>query len=129
MSAQEYRKDWNRFARDVLRVQLDQKQQEILHGIQTNKRISMMSGHAIGKDFLCATASLCFLYLYRPSKVINTAPTGRQVSAVMMSEIGTIYRNTPKPLGGELQISRIIFEDEPSRYLIGFKASDKSSEA
>jgi len=45
-----------------------------LEAIQAFRRTSVRSGHAAGKDYVAAVASLCFLYLNIPSKVINTAP-------------------------------------------------------
>lgn len=76
INVREYYKNghWVDFAHDVLGVRLDIELQEILEAIQNNRRISVRSGHARGKDFVAAVASLCFLYLNIPSKVINTAP-------------------------------------------------------
>ena len=71
----EYRQDWNAFAREILGVRLDRKQREILKAIQDYPRVTVRSGHSRGKDYLAAVASLCFLYLYDPCKVIETAPT------------------------------------------------------
>src|SRR4030067_3468456 len=95
-----YKSDWNKFAREILGVRLDREQRKILSVVQDNKKISVRSGHARGKDYIAAVASLCFLNLNYPSKVINTAPTGRQVVSIMMSEISKIYRNAKFPLGG-----------------------------
>ncbi len=58
-----WRNDWNVFARDILRVNLDPEQQEILHSVQENPMTSVASGTARGKDFVAAISALCFLYL------------------------------------------------------------------
>lgn len=123
----EYENDWNKFARDALGVRLDRKQRRILEAIQFNRRVSVRSGHAAGKDYVAAVASLCFLYHYVPSKVINTAPTDRQVISIMMSEIARIYRNAKVDLGGDLWTHKITFED-PDWFLLGFKTKDKKPE-
>ena len=102
----EYKTDWNRFAKEFLGVRLDRQQREILKAIQNNKRVSVRSGHARGKDYLAAVASLCFLYLNYPSKVISTAPTGRQVTSIMMAEIGKMHNNATRKLGGEVLEAR-----------------------
>ena len=125
----EYQSDWNRFAKEILGVRLDRKQRKILSAIQENKRVSVRSGHARGKDYLAAVASLCFLYLNYPSKVISTAPTGRQVTSIMMAEIGKMHQNAKVMLGGEVLASKIKFEGNPDWVLEGFKASDKNTEA
>ena len=119
--------DWNKFARDFLGVRLDRRQRRILEAIQVSRRTSVRSGHAAGKDYVAAVASLCFLYLNVPSKVINTAPTDRQVINIMMSEIARVYRNAKVNLGGELWTHKITFED-PAWFLLGFKTKDKKPE-
>ena len=132
---QKYREDWNLFARDILRVCLDPVQQGVLRSIQINRKTTVRSGHARGKDYVSAVASLCFLYLHYPSKVINTAPTQRQVYDIMMAEIQSIHNfaNTYLAeyginLGGEVLASRIKFQNEPDWFLVGFKAADKAVE-
>ncbi|MCU0645820.1 MAG: hypothetical protein MUC94_16365, partial [bacterium] len=120
--------DWNRFARDILGIRLDQHQQEILHAVQTNRRVSVRSGNARGKDYVAATASLCFLYLNNPSKVINIAPTDRQAKKIMMTEIRKIHKNARFPLGGEIFENQIKFPHRPERYLLAFKAVDYRDE-
>jgi len=126
-----YQGDWNKFARDIFRVRLDKKQQEILYAIQENRLISIRSGHARGKDFLAAVASLCFLYLFTPSKVISTAPTGHQVDSIMMSEISKIHSQAVVPMPGIVLSRRIKFpgEENADWFLEGFKARDKAVEA
>ena len=125
-----YQNNWSFFAEDVLGVKtLDYQQKEILEKIRLNKKTSVCSGNARGKDFLSAVAALCFLYLHQPSKVICTAPTQRQVFAIMLSEIGTIFDNTPVSLGGLKSKTKIKFPGSDNHFLIGFKAADKSKEA
>lgn len=59
----EWRADWCRFAKEALGVTLDPEQQEILRSVQYNRRTSVASGTARGKDFVSACAAVCFLYL------------------------------------------------------------------
>jgi hypothetical protein len=91
-----YNSDWNKGARDIFKVRLDPKQEEILHSIQLNRKISVCSGVARGKDFLAATASMCFLYfvpywdengIFQSATVINTAPSERQVINIMTVQV------------------------------------------
>ena len=123
-----YEDDWNKFAKEGLGVRLDRKQREILESMQINRRTSVRSGHAAGKDYVAAVGSLCFLYLNIPSKVINTAPTDRQVINIMMSEIGKIYRNSKINLGGDLWTHKITFSEDSDWFLLGFKTKDKKPE-
>ncbi len=126
---QHYQQDWNAFVREILGVRLDRQQRRIISALQHGRRVSVRSGHARGKDFTAAVASLCFLYLHYPSKVINTAPTQRQVTSIMMTEIGRLHKNALVPLGGRVTATRIKFDGEPNWFLEGFKAGDKAVES
>jgi hypothetical protein len=124
-----YQNDWNLFARDILGVRLDTEQQECLHSIQTCRRVSIRSGNSRGKDFVAAAAALCWLYLNYPSKVIETAPTGRQALDIMMAEVSTIHGSARVPLGGEVLRDHIRFGSDPNWYLTAFKAGDAKVES
>lgn len=127
-----FQNNWNRYARDILNVKLDSKQQEVLYAIQTNKKISVRSGNARGKDYVAAVASVCFLNLNCPSKVINTGPTQRQVVSIMMSEIKKVYNGIERDMRifcqGEV-LSGQINMPRPDWFLLAFKAADKATEA
>jgi hypothetical protein len=120
--------DWVYFSEKILNVNLDDDQKRILRTIQNEPRVSVRSGNARGKDFVAAVASNCWLHLYRPSKVVNTAPTGRQVESIMMTEIARIRNGARVPLGGRLLQNHIKFDDDPDHFLIAFKASDTADE-
>jgi hypothetical protein len=133
-----YQADWNKYIREVLGVRLDRAQRKIIASVQENRRVSVRSGHARGKDYVAAVCSVCFLSLYgEQCKVINTAPTGRQATSIMMSEIGKIYRNSKIPLDGDVLINQIKYYDKKKKpielisdwFLMAFKAGDKATEA
>jgi hypothetical protein len=123
-----WRADWRLFAREALGVRLDPDQEAILASVQHHPRTVVKSGHARGKDFVAAVASLCFLYLNYPSKVISTAPTDRQVRAIMMTEAKAIWQRAKIPLGGRFNTEGIKFDEDPDWFLLGFKAGDKATE-
>jgi len=124
-----WRGDWVLFAEEALGVYLDDAQKAILQSIQKNPRTVCKSGHARGKDFIASVAAVCFLYLYDPSKVICTAPTGRQVTNIMLAEIKTRILEAKVPLGGELLADGVRFPNNPNHFLMGFKAGDEVTEA
>jgi len=132
-----YQRDWCAFAREVLMVSLDPEQEKILRSVQKNPRTIVRSGHARGKDFVAAVAMLCFLYLCYPSKVFGTAPTFRQCTSIMMSEVATLWRNANAGLrnaglpglGGRLLSEGIKFDADPNWFLEVFKAGENSQES
>ena len=129
--------DWNKFARDVLHVNLDVEQKKILNAIQFNKMVSVRSGTSRGKDFVAAVASMCFMYLtpvfnekgelVKNTKVIMTAPTSRQVNDIMFAEVSRLFNNA-KVLPGRL-VGNDIRTLHKEWFLTGFKADDYSKEA
>lgn len=141
----EWRKDWVRFAQEALGVTLDREQREILRSVQFNRRTSVASGTARGKDFVAACASLCFLYLtprwrrapngkielVENTKVALTAPTDRQVLNIMMPEISRLFNRAKKrgiELTGRLNAYNIRTEND-EWFLTGFKADEHNHEA
>lgn len=140
-----WRNDWVRFAQEALGVTLDTEQQEILRAVQHDKRVTVASGTARGKDFVAACAAICFLYLTprwrrnangeielaENTKVALTAPTDRQVLNIMMPEISRLF-NRAKRRGVDL-IGRLnaynIRTDNEEWFLTGFKADEHNHEA
>lgn len=61
------------------------------------------SCHGIGKTFISGNIALQFLFTYKPSIVITTAPTHRQVEKGIWKEIRQSYNMARIPLGGKLQ--------------------------
>ena len=129
--SERYTKDYNKWIYEVLGARLDPEQRKVVESVQHNRRTVVRSGHARGKDYVAACCSLAFLYNNIPAKVINTAPTGRQVVSIMMAEISTLVQNAQYQhgLGGKLLNTKITFEDEPNTFLEAFKAQDKRAEA
>lgn len=140
-----WRADWNRFVHEALGVTLDREQQEILSSVQHDRRISVASGTARGKDFVAACAALSFLYLtpkwkrdengevilVENTKVALTAPTDRQVKNIMMPEISRLFNRAKQRgvvLPGRLTSSDIR-TDSHEWFLTGFKADEKNHEA
>ncbi len=132
-----WQQDWNKFAREVLHVNLDQEQRNILHGVQTERMISVCSGTSRGKDFIAAVAGICFLYLtpkfnkagelVQNTKVALTAPTARQVGDIMYPEITRLW-NRAKVLPGRL-VGYDIRTNYEEWFMTGFKADEHNTEA
>lgn len=138
---QSWRNDWNKFIKEALGVTLDPEQQAIVAAVQTNKRVSVRSGTARGKDFVAACIAVSFLYLtprwnkrgelVENTKVALTAPTDRQVKNIMMPEISRLFNRAKKRgfvLPGRLTAYDIRTDNE-EWFLTGFKADEHNHEA
>lgn len=131
-----WRNDWCRFARDVLKCKLDSEQEDILHSVQVNPLTAVKSGTARGKDFVAACGAVCFMYLtprweggqlIKNTKVALTAPTGRQVSDIMIPEVSRLLKKAPF-LPGRL-LSNGIRTNYNEWFLVGFKSGEDNTEA
>lgn len=74
----------------------------ILRALVVNRRVAVRSGHGLGKTWLEARICIWFLTCFKPSKVITTAPTFKQVEKVLWTEIANAYHTSRVPLGGRL---------------------------
>ncbi|MDO4691885.1 MAG: hypothetical protein Q4A64_03320 [Porphyromonadaceae bacterium] len=131
-----WRADWNKFVREVLHARLDREQQAIIDSVQHNPRTAVASGTARGKDFVSACAAICFMYLtprfkggklIANTKIAMTAPTGRQVSNIMVPEVRRLLRQA-EVLPGRL-VGGDIRTDYEEWFLTGFKADENNHEA
>lgn len=136
-----WRNDWNKFIREAFGVTLDSEQQAIVAAVQNNRRVSVRSGAARGKDFVAACIAMAFLYLtprwskdkelIENTKVALTAPTDRQVKNIMMPEISRLFNRAKKrgfDLPGRLN-AYDIRTDNDEWFLTGFKADEHNHEA
>jgi len=86
----------------ILGDRLWQRQKDILEAVRDSPEVAVKSCHGPGKSFTAARVALWFLMSHRPSVVITTAPTDRQVRGILWKEIGSAYSRSRYPLGGTL---------------------------
>lgn len=86
-------------------VELWSKQREIATSVQNHKLTAVKSGHGVGKSFTTSNLAAWWIDTHPPEEtiVISTAPSTRQVSAIMWEEIRKIHRKAG--LAGEVQRS------------------------
>lgn len=136
-----WRNDWPLFAKEVLGVNLDADQIKILRSVQYNAMTSVVSGTARGKDFVAAVAAVCFFYLtpkwnekgdlIESTKVALTAPTGRQVTNIMIAEVTGLH-NKANSKGFSLSgktLAQGVKGDDPNWFLLGVKADEHKHES
>lgn len=97
---------------------LELYQDRICHEVATYDRVAVSACHAVGKTFLLARIALWFLYCFRNSIVITTAPTARQVEMLLWGEIGVAVKGALYNLGGNLSGTKLQIADK--WYALGF---------
>lgn len=103
-----WRKNPQRYAREVLQVNLTPKQSEILESLRDNPRTMVMSHNGLGKSFVCAVALNWAIDCFDEMKVISTAPNERQVKDIIWGEFRRLRGNRIdglKPAAPEIYLS------------------------
>jgi len=96
------------------------RQVEVMNAVRDHPRVAVRSGHKVGKSWTVARLVLWFLFSFRPSKIVTTAPTLRQVRDILWDEIAIAYDKAQDHnayLGGELLTTRL--HVKPGWYAIG----------
>jgi len=97
--AKRYGNDPVLFAREVLGVDPDPWQDEFLNIVANPKerRISVRSGHGVGKSTAVAMAAIWHLAWRVPGKVVMTAPTSAQLFDALFAEVKRLCRDIKPP--------------------------------
>ncbi len=93
------RTDPTGWVRERLHGFLWSKQRTIMDSIVTHRRTAVRSSHGIGKSFTAAQIACWWIDIYPPGQaiVITTAPTYKQVHAVLWEEIRAGHRRGQLP--------------------------------
>ena len=103
--------------------------ERIIKPILKYDRVAIAATHSISKTWTMARIVLWFLTSFKNSKVLTTAPTNRQVKALLWGEIRSAYEEAPVEMGGNLLTTELKYG--PEWYAIGFtpqKEAGKSRE-
>ena len=121
-----YRKNPVLFVREVLGTTPDQWQVEFLNHIAAgNRRISVRSGHGVGKSTAAAWAMLWYLFLRFPVKIVVTAPTSSQLYDALFAEVKRWVKVLPATLQEQLEVKqdRIEIKDANNEAFISARTS------
>jgi phage terminase large subunit len=102
-----YRTRPERFAAEVLGSHWWSRQKDAAELVAKHRRVAVKSANGVGKTYLAADLALWFLYTHRPSIVLTTAPTWRQVRYLLWEEIRKRFRSLEPPLPGRLLNTRL----------------------
>lgn len=110
--------------KNVLGSVLSPYQEEIADALAIQRRVAIASANATGKTYLAARLVLWFLYTFRPSIVLTTAPTERQVK-ILWSELAAAFRDSKIQLQGSPLKLRL--ELGETHYAMGFTAVPRTT--
>lgn len=85
-----YRNDPCAFAAEILGMRIWSAQKTILEAVRDHKRVTVRSGHKIGKSCTAAIIALWFYCSFDDARVVFTSVTARQVDAILWRELGKI---------------------------------------
>src|SRR5947207_2517385 len=88
------------FAREVLGQAPWSRQAEIMRAVAADPQTTVRSSHGVGKTWVAAALALWWVYTRRPSLVLTTAPTARQVEGLLWAEINRLWRRAQPSLPG-----------------------------
>lgn len=108
-----WRNDPAAWARDRLDAHLWSKQQEICTSVATNRRTAVKSCHGVGKSWTAGMLACWWIDTHPPGEaiVVTTAPTYKQVHAVLWQEIRKQHKRGNLPGRVKLDDEWLIDQD------------------
>jgi len=94
-----------RFVKEALGITPEKWQRKAMENIRDYDRVSIKSGHGVGKSALLSWTILWWLLTRFPAKVACTAPTSHQLDDVLWGEIAKWSRELPDGLRKLLNIT------------------------
>lgn len=83
------------FVKDVFKISPEPWQETVLSDLANHGRVSVRSGHGVGKSAVDAWAILWFMNVFYPCKIPCTAPTSHQLEDILWPELAKWYRRMP----------------------------------
>jgi len=121
-----YRNDPVAFVQHVLKTKPDEWQAELLTAVKDGeRRISVRSGHGVGKSTTAAWVMLWFLIFRFPVKIVVTAPTSAQMFDALFAELKSWVNELPEPLKEILDVKndRISHKGAPAEAFISARVA------
>jgi len=114
-----YQNEPDFFFEDALGITtLEDYQRDALRVIKENNRVVIRACHSVGKTWLLARVALWFFTCFRNSIIISTAPSFKQVEALLWGELRDAYKKSKVPLGGKLLNTKLTKSEK--WYAMGF---------
>jgi phage terminase large subunit len=123
-----YRDDPVMFAREILGMDLTARQREIISAVRRGQRVSVASGHKVGKSTSLAVLALWFFCSFPGARVVITATTDRQVNGIIWKEVKRLVRQARVAIPGaaEIKVRASSGLDDPETFaeIRGYTASE-----
>lgn len=101
-----YRDDPVRFAVEVLGIEPWSAQVRILRAFLKHRRVSVVSGHKLGKSTALAILAIWFYCVFPSARVVIMASTDRQVNGIIWREIRRLIAGARMPIPGAADIKQ-----------------------
>lgn len=114
------------YVREVLGAEADAFQAAVVRDVASGKRrISLRSGHGVGKTTVLAWLICWFISTRYPQKTVCTAPTEGQLFDALAAETKAWIKKMPPALRDqfEIQAERIFLRTAPEESFVSFKTS------
>lgn len=123
-----YRDDPAGFAQHVIKMDPLPWQREVMDAIATGeRRISVRSGHGVGKSSCAAAIILWYLTTRYPCKIVVTAPTASQLYDALFAEAKRRLKEMPEAVSKLLEATsdRIVLKSSPTEAFCSARTSSK----
>jgi len=129
-----YRTNPRGWAEDVLGMHMWSKQDEVCASLLNNKRTTVAAAHSVGKSAIASVLACWWVAVHPPGEaiVITTAPTYRQVNAILWEEMRKHHRVAAErgfPLPGKITGADIWKLDNGQIVCFGRKPKDGDAHA
>jgi phage terminase large subunit len=125
---QRYRDDPSGFSEYVIKMNPLPWQREVMDAIAAGeRRISVRSGHGVGKSSCAASIILWYLLTRYPAKVVVTAPTASQLYDALFAEVKRRLKEMPPAISKLLEATsdRIVLKSSPTEAFCSARTSSK----
>jgi hypothetical protein len=129
-----YKDNRRAFVREVLKVaKVEKWQDDVMANLDAGEtRISIRSGHGVGKTALLAWLVIHFIHVRYPCKVAVTAPSASQLFDALASEVKMWLKRLEAEIPAlagvfETTSERIFMKDAPEAVFVSYRTSRKES--
>tara|TARA_R100001163_G_C5068462_1_gene208817 strand:+ start:6534 stop:7940 length:1407 start_codon:yes stop_codon:yes gene_type:complete len=119
------------FVRTCLKAEPQDWQREALQNIVENNRLSIRSGHAVGKTTFLSWTILWWLTTHYPCKIAATANSASQLEQILWSEIQKWHKMMPQGFQDELEFrsDKITLKNAPDSFCVARTSRRENPEA